>query len=160
MILNCNLTSVLFRLGLSWWFRWSGICLQCGRPKFDPWVGKIPQRRAWQPTPIFLPGEFHGHRSLASCSYVQDSINNFIFAFDSTLYNTLYKEVKFETRMMYYFTFKQTAELLLHILKTFLASYYILFIKWKKCDLPVFLLSLCITPLTVYLGSYKDKLLL
>ena len=26
-------------------------------PRFDPWVGKIPWRRAWQPTPVFLPGE-------------------------------------------------------------------------------------------------------
>ena len=32
--------------------------LQCERPRFDPWVGKIPWRRAWQPTPEFLPGEF------------------------------------------------------------------------------------------------------
>ena len=31
----------------------------------DPWVGKIPWRREWQPIPIFLPGEFHGKRSLA-----------------------------------------------------------------------------------------------
>ena len=31
----------------------------------DPWVGKIPWRRAWQPTPVFLPGESHGERSLA-----------------------------------------------------------------------------------------------
>ena len=31
----------------------------------DPWVGKIPWRREWQPTPVFLPGEFHGGRSLA-----------------------------------------------------------------------------------------------
>ena len=31
--------------------------LQCWRPGFDPWVGKIPWRRAWQPTPVFLPGE-------------------------------------------------------------------------------------------------------
>ena len=29
---------------------------------FDPWVGKIPWRRAWQPTPVFLPGESHGQR--------------------------------------------------------------------------------------------------
>ena len=29
-----------------------------------PWVGKIPWRREWQPTPVFLPGEFHGQRSL------------------------------------------------------------------------------------------------
>ena len=27
--------------------------LQCGRPGFDPWAGKIPWRRAWQPTPVF-----------------------------------------------------------------------------------------------------------
>ena len=33
-----------------------------------PWVGKIPQRRAWQPTPVFLPGESHGQRSLAGYS--------------------------------------------------------------------------------------------
>ena len=32
---------------------------------FDPWVGKIPWRKAWQTTPVFLPGESHGHRSLA-----------------------------------------------------------------------------------------------
>ena len=38
------------------------------RPGFDPWVGKIPWRRAWQPTPVFLPGEFHGQRSLVGCS--------------------------------------------------------------------------------------------
>ena len=37
----------------------------CGKPGFDPWVWKIPWRRAWQPTPVFLPGESHGQRSLA-----------------------------------------------------------------------------------------------
>ena len=34
-------------------------------PGFHAWVGKIPWRRAWQPTPVFLPGESHGQRSLA-----------------------------------------------------------------------------------------------
>ena len=29
---------------------------ECGRPGFDPWVGKIPWRRKWQPTPVFFPG--------------------------------------------------------------------------------------------------------
>ena len=33
------------------------ILLQDRRPGFNPWVGKIPWRRAWQPTPVFLPGE-------------------------------------------------------------------------------------------------------
>ena len=40
---------------------------QCRRPKrcrFYLWVGKIPWRRAWQPTVVFLPGEFHGQRRL------------------------------------------------------------------------------------------------
>ena len=35
---------------------------------FDPWVGKISWRRAWQPTPVFLLGESHGQRSLAGSS--------------------------------------------------------------------------------------------
>ena len=39
-----------------------------GRPGFDPWVGKTPWKKEWQPTPVFLPGEFHGQRSLASYS--------------------------------------------------------------------------------------------
>ena len=36
------------------------VCLQCGRPGFDPWVGKIPWKRERLPTPVFWPGEFHG----------------------------------------------------------------------------------------------------
>ena len=47
-------------LGLPWWLSWSRICLQCGRPEFDPWVRKIPWRRKWLPIPIFWPGEFCG----------------------------------------------------------------------------------------------------
>ena len=35
---------------------------------FDPWVRKIPWRRAWQPTAVFLPGKSHGQRSLAGYS--------------------------------------------------------------------------------------------
>ena len=34
------------------------------RRRFDPWVGKSPWRRKWQPTPGFLPGDFHGQRNL------------------------------------------------------------------------------------------------
>ena len=42
--------------------------LQCGRCRFDPWVRKIPWRRTWQLTPVFLPGESHGPKSLAGYS--------------------------------------------------------------------------------------------
>ena len=38
------------------------------RCEFNPWAGKIPWRRAWEPTPVFLPEESHGQRSLAGYS--------------------------------------------------------------------------------------------
>ena len=45
-----------------------GKCRRCKRCRFDPWVRKIPWRRKWQPTPVFLPGESHGQRSPAGYS--------------------------------------------------------------------------------------------
>ena len=47
---------------------WWRIHLLCGRHRFDPWVGKIPWRRKWQPTSEFLPEKSHGQRSLVSYS--------------------------------------------------------------------------------------------
>ena len=44
------------------------ICLQSGRPRFDFWVRKILWGREWLPTPVFLPEEFHGQRSLTDYS--------------------------------------------------------------------------------------------
>ena len=41
---------------------------QCKRHEFDPWVWKIPWKRKWQPTPVFLPGKSHGQRSLMGYS--------------------------------------------------------------------------------------------
>ena len=38
------------------------------RCEFNPWVSKIPWRKAWQSTPVFLPGKTHGQRSLAAYS--------------------------------------------------------------------------------------------
>ena len=38
------------------------------RRKVDPWVRKIPWRKVWQPTPVSLPGESYGQRSLVGCS--------------------------------------------------------------------------------------------
>ena len=56
---------------LPWWHSGRESSCQCRRHKrcrFDPWVRKIPQRRRWQPTPIFLTGESHGQRNLADYS--------------------------------------------------------------------------------------------
>ena len=44
------------------------VCLQCGRPRFGPWVGKILWRRKWQPTEVLSPGKSHGQRSLVGYS--------------------------------------------------------------------------------------------
>ena len=54
--------SLVSYYGLPWWL------LQCRRPGFNPWLGKIPWRRKWQPTPVFLPGKSHGWRSLVGYS--------------------------------------------------------------------------------------------
>ena len=48
--------------------RESALVQLCGRPGFDLWVGKIPWRGAWQPSPVLLPGASHGQRSLAGYS--------------------------------------------------------------------------------------------
>ena len=41
---------------------------RCKRHHFNSWVKKISQSRKWQPTPVFLPRKFHGHRSLVGYS--------------------------------------------------------------------------------------------
>ena len=57
--LNLNWT-VGKRIGLQ--------CRRCRKCGFQPWVGKIPCRRAWLHTPVFLPGESHGWRNMVGCS--------------------------------------------------------------------------------------------
>ena len=54
--------------GLSMWFSGEESTCQCRSLGFDPWVGKVPWRRKWQPTSVFLLGESHGQRNLAGCS--------------------------------------------------------------------------------------------
>ena len=58
------------------------ILLQCGRPGFDPWVGKIPWRRERLPTPVFWPGKFHIVHGIAK-SWTQ--LNDFSLHFTSLL---------------------------------------------------------------------------
>ena len=54
--------------GLPWWLRQSRVCLQCRRPRFDPWFWRIPWRRKRQPTPVLLPWKSHKQRSLEGYS--------------------------------------------------------------------------------------------
>ena len=53
---------------IHWWCSGKEPACQCKRHRFDPWVRKIPWRRKWQPTRVFLPGESHGQGSLAGYS--------------------------------------------------------------------------------------------
>ena len=55
-------------LRLPRWHSGKESACQCRRPGFDPWVGKISWKRKWQPTPKFLPGDFHGQKSLTEYS--------------------------------------------------------------------------------------------
>ena len=54
--------------GLPWWLSGKESTCQCWRLRFSPWIRKIPWRRKWKPTPVFLPGKSHGQRSLAGYS--------------------------------------------------------------------------------------------
>ena len=51
-------------IGLLRWLRGKESACQCRRHSFNLWVRKIPWRRKWQPTPVFLPGKSHRQRSL------------------------------------------------------------------------------------------------
>ena len=51
--------------GLPWWLSGKEFACHCRRLRLDPRTGKIPWRRKGQPTPVLLPGKFHGQRSLA-----------------------------------------------------------------------------------------------
>ena len=74
-LLHCwwafKLVQLLWRMGFPDGTSGKELTCQCRRHKrcgFDPWVGKIPWRRAWQSTPVFFPGESHGQRSVVSYS--------------------------------------------------------------------------------------------
>ena len=57
--------------GLPRWLSGKESACQCrrrGKHGFDPWVGKTPWRRKWQPILVFLPGESHGQRGLVGYS--------------------------------------------------------------------------------------------
>ena len=67
----CILKHFLYYKSIGWYgLPLSGkeFACQCHRLRLNPWVGKISWRRKWRPTPVFLPGEFHGQRSMAGYS--------------------------------------------------------------------------------------------
>ena len=65
--MEINLLYSTGQLGLSRWLRWQRIVCKMGDLVLNAWW-EVSQRRKWQPTPVFLPGEFHGQRSLVGYS--------------------------------------------------------------------------------------------
>ena len=63
-----NSGSFMVPWGASQVTQWSRICLPSRRHKFNLWVRKIPWRKKWQPTLVFLPGKSHEQGSLVGCS--------------------------------------------------------------------------------------------
>ena len=67
-VTELDMQQALGTWGLPWWLSGKESTCQCRRHRFDPWVGKIPWRMAWQPSQVFLPGESHGQWSLEGYS--------------------------------------------------------------------------------------------
>ena len=67
-LLYGTMESCILSKGLPWWVSGKESAFQCRRHEFDPWFTKVPWRRKWQTTPVFLPGKSHGHRSLVGYS--------------------------------------------------------------------------------------------
>ena len=63
--LNDTVQHWIYIAAIPWWLECRN-CLECRRCRFDLWVRNIPWRRAWQRTPVSLPGKSHGQRSLAA----------------------------------------------------------------------------------------------
>ena len=57
--------------GLSHWLSGKASTCRCRRHRFDPWIRKVPWRRKWKPTPVFLPGKSHAERSLVGYKRVR-----------------------------------------------------------------------------------------
>ena len=69
----------------------SGVCVQHMRYWFDPWVRKIPWRRKWLPTPVFLPGKSHGQKSMGLRRVRHDlATNTFTVFLISTWHITMF----------------------------------------------------------------------
>ena len=66
---HCHLWTIIHKVpGLPWWLSSKKSACPYSRQRFDPWVGKSPWRRKWQPTPLFLPRKSSGQGSLAGYS--------------------------------------------------------------------------------------------
>ena len=78
------------------WLRGKESTCQCRGRQFHPWGGKIPWRRAWQPTPVFLPRESHGQKSLGGYSPWGRKESNATWQLNNTL---RYQKLNYQTEI-------------------------------------------------------------
>ena len=101
---NSFLRNALSNTGLPRWLSGKEStchCRRCKRHGFDPWIGKIPWRRKWQPTPVFLPGESQGQRNLewySPCGWKESDMtehtcSSYIHDIKGTVPYTLYIQI-------------------------------------------------------------------
>ena len=68
VVTETDFNNLYRRIGLSWWFSGREATCQFRRLRFDSSVEKIPWRKKWQPTRVFLPRKSHGQRNFGNCS--------------------------------------------------------------------------------------------
>ena len=73
-------------------------CRRCKRHRFDPWDRKIPWRRAWQPTRVFLSGVFHGQRTWLATLHRVTKSQTQLKRLSSLTLNTRLKNLDFRHR--------------------------------------------------------------
>ena len=123
LYINYTLTKInLEKKQQHWWMQWLRqwrICLQCGRPGFDSWVRKIPWRREWQPTPIFLPGESHEQRSLVGYHpWGHKESDTFTFKNDQTKWSQTQKDRYHMISLMWNLIFKNCTNEFIYKIET------------------------------------------
>ena len=99
------------------------IRLQCGRPGFDPWVGKIPWRRDKLPTPVFWPGEFHMGLQRVRHDWVTFTslhFTSYINALKCSTWTKSYKQNKWSGNI--FLSMETFVSKLKHLLRTMLSS--------------------------------------
>ena len=154
-------------LGRTRWHYWQRARLSMHetyrRPGFDPWVRKIPWRRKWPPTPVFLPGKFHGQRSLGLQSMMQQKVRHnwvyththkvSIFSFLRNLYTVSHRDF---TNLGCYQQWKWFPTSLPSLPTLFILHMYVYIVviltgmRWYLS-----VVSICISPWLVMLGIFS-----
>ena len=68
-------------MGLPWWLKWKRICLQCGRPGFDPWVRKMERKKGGEKKGRKAGGQFQCKSQVSWATSWSKKLNRIIMVF-------------------------------------------------------------------------------